>query len=404
MKSLYHLTFTALLMIILFSNCKDDSPVICDPTPQFSEEEFVNQIESRLESQPIIGYQFAVNKGGNLYYDQSTGQARHENDPGGPVDIDASTRFNAASIAKFIATIALLNVIEEYDISLDWDFTDYLPQSWNEMANSDHQYTFRELLTHQTAINFTPDPDVSSSPGRVQTEEDMLNALKLPSDPDLLGDYQNGNFNLVRVLIGQIVYSLDVDAAGNYDNSNICTDKYFEYIDQNIFNKLNLNAPVSAQSINNYYNSNYPYAYQYPFDPTFMNPADGSLGWGHSNNPYTTGGAAGLMLSALDIAEILASFKHDNSELIISEIDRNRILDFELGLNNSLDGEHGRYQSKRGTRGPDGSPPDCCSRAIQSILMFFPNGVEAVIITNSRHNNLHTLLRDAFDASWINPC
>jgi hypothetical protein len=215
-----------------------------------------------------------------------------------------------------------------------------------------------------------------------------------------LGVYQNGNYNLVRILIGEIVYDLEVDANGNYANSNICTDKYFEYIAQEIFDKLNLNPPLSAQSIDDYYNTNYPYAYQYPFDPGFMSPADGSLGWAHTNNSYTSSGAAGLMLSALEVAKIIAFFKHDNSELIISSQNRDKILEFELGLNNSINGEYGRYQSKRGTRGPD----NCCNRAVQSILMFFPNGVEAVIITNSRHNSLDTLLRDAFDASWLSPC
>lgn len=408
MKSYHPLISLAILITFLFASCKKDSPAFCNPTPQFSEDEFVNQIVTRLESQPIIGYQFAVNVGGNLFHDQGVGLARHENDPGGPVDIDASTRFNAASIAKFVATIALLNALEDNNISLDFDFMDYLPPIWHDMADAGHQYTFRELLTHETAINFQGPPPPAS--GDVQTEQEMLQALIDPPNPDRLGEYQNGNFNLVRVLIGEIVYGLEVDATGNYTdpNPNICTDKYFEYLAVEIFNKISSNPPKSAQSMINYYNSNYPYAYQYPFDSTFTNPADGSLGWAHSNPPYTTGGAAGLMLSALDIAEIMALFKHDNSGLIVSELNRKHILEFELGLNNSISGEHGRYQCKRGTRGPDGSvnniPPSCCDRAIQSILMFFPNGVEAVILTNSRHNALHTLLKEAYDASWISSC
>lgn len=386
------LTTITILISILFFSCEDDSPILCDPTPQFSRDEFVNQIETRLESQSIIGYQFAVNTGGNLFHEQSVGLARHENDPGGPVEIDASTRFNAASIAKFIATIALLNVLEDNDISLDWDLMDYLPPSWHDMAHPEHEYTFRELLTHQTAINFQH--------ARSQTEAEMLRSLITPPNSNNLG-YQNGNFNIVRVLIGEIVYGLEVDANGNYTNTNICTDKYNEYLRKKIIFPLNLACPSSASELKDYYDfTPYPYAYQFPFNPNFTSPADGSLGWGHSNNPYTTGGAAGLMLSALDIAEIMAFFRHDNSELIISTASKDKILDFELGLNNSISGEHGRYQSKRGTRGPD----NCCNRAIQSILMFFPNGVEAVILTNSRHNSLDTLLRDAYDASWINPC
>lgn len=390
MKSYHSLISLAILIAFFFASCKDDSPVICDPTPQFSADEFVNQIESRLESQPIIGYQFAVNKDGNLYYADTTGLARHDADPGGPVEIIPTTRFNAASIAKFIGAIALLNVMEDNNISLDSDFIDYLPVSWHDTAHFQHQYTFRELLTHQTAINFQS--------SRTQTEAEMLEALIAPPDPGGNQGYQNGNFCLLRVLIGEIVYGLD-ETSSTY--SIDCTNKYFEYLEQKIFSPLNLDCPRSANEVIAYYNTNtYPWAYQYPLITTYRD-VEGFLGWGHSHNVYRTGGAAGLMLSALDIAEIMAFFRHDNSELIISELSRNRILDFELGLFNSITGAYGRYQSKRGTRGP---APDGSIRAIQSILMFFPNGVEAVIITNSRHNALHTLLRDAYDASWINPC
>lgn len=145
-------------------------------------------------------------------------------------------------------------------------------------------------------------------------------------------------------------------------------------------------------------------AYQYPFNENFIDVTDGSLGWAHSNSPYRNGGSAGLMLSALDIAKIMAFFRHDDDELIISKQQRNSILNSELGLTESTTGDYGRYQSKGGLRGPDGTPPNCCNRAIRSRMMFYPNNVEAVVITNSNHTTLGTVLRQAYDASWINPC
>ncbi len=386
------------LVLVSLSCDNDINDTVCDPTPQFSAEEFVIQIESRLDEAPIIGYQFAVNQGGNLYDELSKGLARHEDDPGGPVSINETTRFNTASIAKFVSAILLLNALEDNDISLDWDFTDYLPPSWHDQLDPDHQYTFKELLTHQTAIDFLNPTGVSQSPGSVHSEANLLRALVAPPDPGLLGTYQNGNFNLVRVLIGEIVYNLDEDPSGNYATE--CTDKYFEYLEQKIIFPLSLTCPSNADEMIAYYNSTpYPYAYQYPFNEDFTDD-EGALGWAHSNNPYISSGAAGLMFSALDIAEIAAQFRHNDGGLLISPLGRDNILEFELGLYNSLSGENGRYQCKRGTRGPD----TCCSRAIQSVLMFFPNGVEAVIVTNSRHNSLHTVLRDAYDASWVNPC
>lgn len=401
MKTKCYFIAITILTIIIFSAC-EDTPQICDPTPQFSIDEFVNQIETRLESQNIVGYQFAVNQQGNLYHEQSIGLGRHQNDSGGPVYLSAAHRFNVASVSKFVGTIALLNAMEDNNVSLEFKVSDYLPDSWRSQVhslyndvNSDAYLTFRKLLTNRTSIDF---PGSTPAPGSMQTELQMLQALR--STPDLSRDgvYQNGNFTLIRVLIGEIVYDLD-ETASNY--STECTDKYFEYIDEHIFSKLDLNCPKSADEVNSYYNNSaYPLAYQYPFNDNFQNATDGSLGWAHTNNPYLNGGSGGLVLSALDIAEIMAYFKHDNTETIISAQQRNSILNSELGLTESSTGNHGRYQSKGGTRGPD----DCCSRAIRSRMTFFPNDVEAVIITNSNHTSLGTLLRQAYDASWINLC
>ena len=39
-----------------------------------------------------------------------------------------------------------------------------------------------------------------------------------------------------------------------------------------------------------------------------------------------------------------------------------------------------------------------------SMMMMFPNGVEAVVITNCYKQDNGAMLRKALDASWYNPC
>ena len=110
-------------------------------------------------------------------------------------------------------------------------------------------------------------------------------------------------------------------------------------------------------------------------------------------------GSAGLVLSAMDVAKVLAYFKHTD-DIIISKEARERILDKQLGLWGTGKGDYGTYPSKGGTKGPQ----TVTDRAIMSMMMMFPNGVEAVVITNCYKQDNGSMLRKAFDASRYNPC
>jgi hypothetical protein len=197
-------------------------------------------------------------------------------------------------------------------------------------------------------------------------------------------------------LIGEIEYGLD---ANKNDYGDVCADKYFEYIKDNIFDKLNLSPPMTVDEVDTYYDGNFTRAHQWPFDDTFRD-GQNELGWAATSSPVTNGGSGGLILSSMDLAKVLAFFMHDNSETIISEVQRQKILNNELGLTESTTGEHGKYQSKGGTRGPQ----NATSRALRSRIMIFPNGVEAVLLINSNRTSTGTLLRNSFDDAWVSDC
>ncbi|MCB9285098.1 MAG: serine hydrolase [Lewinellaceae bacterium] len=385
-------------LVFILSTCKKDN--LCNPIPQFNIDRFVEEVHKRMndDANPVSGYQFAVNQGGTLFHSEAGGVAVHAKDPNGPLAMTVNTRMNVASVSKFIGTMAMMKVMEDYAISVEFNVVDYLPQSWITQVhpdftdvNSDAFLTFRRLLTMNTAIAF---PGTNPSPGIMPTESQMLSALATAPALNRIGMYQNGNFTLIRVLIGEIVYGLD-ETDANYATS--CTDKYFEYIKTHIFDPLQIYPPMTAQSVNDYYNVTvYPLAYRYPFDATWTDPSSGTLGWVHTSDPYLNGGSGGLLLSSIDLAKVMAYFRHDSNETIISKIQRDKILEYELGLVDSVDGANGRYQAKGGTRGPEA----CCNRALRSYILFFPNGVEAVLLSNCNITTLRTILRDSFDAAW----
>lgn len=376
----------------------DPSEQLCPGTAEFDIDLFVEYLEAGLGD--TAGYEIAVNRNGNLYLSEGKGSSIYPGDPGGAIAMQDTTRMNVASVSKFIGTIALMQVMEKHNIGIDEPIYDYLPARWQAAMHTDHydigspyMVRFENMLRMETGIAF---PGTNWSPGIMPTTTEMLQGISQPAAPNRVGVYQNGNFTLIRVLIGELEYGLD-DSATDYNEQT--TDAYFDYIKKNIFDKLGIHPPMSADAVNDYYAGTFTRAHQWPFDDTFKD-GDGNVGWGATSDPTLNGGSGGLVLSSLDLAEVAAYFKHDESGLIISAAQRDQILDNELGLIESTTGEHGRYQSKGGTRGPEAGT----NRALRSRVMFFPNGVEAVVLTNSNITNLGTLLRTSFDDAWVSGC
>lgn len=398
---LERLLFFIAFMMMLGPSCKEKE--LCDPTPQFDIDVFVQQVEDALNDpiNPVSGYEFVVNKGGNVYHQNAGGMAIYASDDGGPIKMTEYTRMNVASISKFIGTIALMQVLEKHKINTGATIRDYLPTSWQSVMHESHYkanfstaITFEALLQMNTGIQFGNPSNFS--PGPMPTTDDMLRAIGQPADANRKNQYQNGNFTLIRVLITELEYKLDANATDyNYQTA----EAYFDYIKRNIFDKLNMTPPMTISAVDNFYSTNtFPRAHQYPFDSTFRD-GNSEVGWAATSNAVNSAGSAGLVLSAMDVAKILAYFKHTD-DIIISKSARTRMLNLDLGLWGTGSGDYGKYPSKGGTKGPQTST----NRAIMSMMMMFPNGVEAVVITNCYKLDNGSMLREAFDASWFNPC
>lgn len=397
MKNLF-LSIVILISAALFTGCPPDEPVFCDPTPQFDIDVFIENIKAEMDD--VSGYALVVNQGGNLYMAADSGNSIYAGDPGGEIDMTVDTRMNVASVSKFIGAIAMMQVLEKHNIGIEQPIYNYLPESWKPAVHGDHfdpgsnyWVSFRNLMRMESGIQFA---DSNWDPGPMPNTTTMRTSLRLPADPARWGEYQNGNFTLLRVLIGEIEFGLD-ETDANYDLN--CANAYFDYIKDNIFDPLNLSPPLSITAVNNYYAGNFTRAHQWPFNPNFSD-GNGNVGWGATSNPQNNGGSGGLVLSAMDLAKVLAFFRHDDAETIISITQRTSIFDHELGLTESGDGMHGRYTSKGGLRGPQTGT----SRALRSRIMFFPGEVEAVLLVNCNVTTLGSILQQAYDNAWVNPC
>ncbi|MEO0605445.1 MAG: serine hydrolase domain-containing protein [Myxococcota bacterium] len=373
----------------------DDAPTqVAEPElPVFDIDRLVDNLDDAFAD--TAGAQIVVVEDGQLYEAWAIGNAVYAPDPEGDVPMDLDERMTISSVSKFIGTIALMDLLEAEGIDVDEPIRPYLPPTWRNAMHPDHfaggspfVVTFEGLLTKDTALAF-PTGSGGASPGRHASNDEMLQALTAPAAPGRWGSYQNGNFTLLRVLVGELAYDLD-ETSDVYDD--LSSEVYADHLNQWIFGPLGIDPvghvrPPGAVSR----------AYRFPFDPGFTD-ATGALGWLPRDRWPVTAGSTELYMTAVELAEVVAFFRHDAGELLLSEAQRDNVLDLELGLTESVDGDHGRYPSKQGGRGPDGS-----TRGYRSRVMFYPNDVEVVVITNSYVTSLGPWLRDAYDDAWVTP-
>ncbi|MEL7533142.1 MAG: serine hydrolase domain-containing protein [Bacteroidota bacterium] len=375
----------ALLLLIGSTSCQEELPLKPN-IPLFEIDQFVNNLRESLDEK-LPDYQIMIAQKGNLYKAWAEGNAIYPGDPGGQMEMATNTRMAVASVSKFVGAIAMAQVLEDNNISLDQPIHNYLPPSWKSQVHPDHWeatspyfVSFRKLMQMETGIAFPTDVSMPSANA-------MLEALKQPAIPARVGQYQNGNFTLIRILIGEIFFDLNEKNADYNDNS---AQAYYRYIDQKIFTPAEVQnvAPVNFKTV-------LPRAHQYPLKPNFQDD-DGNIGWLAAANVMNSAGSGGLYLSVMDLGGLMAYFRY--TEDILSAEMRAAIMDSELGLSESTDGDYGRYLTKQGTRGPE----DCCDRAFKSIIMMFPNEIEVALLINANFKSARTLIKQSYDEAWTN--
>ena len=378
----------------------DPDDIISPPTPKFSIDKFVELVRDYFNDpeNEFAGYQFIINKDGNLYYSEAGGNAIFAADNNG-VDVPMTiyTRHHIASVSKFICTIVMANLLEDQNISWDESIEDYLPPSWvNQIApqhlnpNSPCYITFEKLLKHQTCIDFGIGLGQSGCGGYPSTNQMLqwLSGDSLNTNPSIISAYRNPNFVLARILIAEIIAGNFLDENNPFYN-NQTGDIFFALADSYIFNPLDLNPPLSISQLTNFLNTNPPRGHEYPFVPNNLNcGGSNSLGWDGNTGSNNIAGSSGMVLSSFDLAKVMAFFKHDNTGTIISASARDEILDnfhgLSTGESNFLPTVYGDAYSKGGSWGPGSS---CPGRGFRSRIAIYPNGVELVAITNTDGSN-----------------
>lgn len=202
-----------------------------------------NYLEEKIDSLEIVGANYAILQNGKLVHKNSFGLANIEHKI--PMTLDKI--FAVASISKMFSSIALHQLLNSQNRSVDETVSNFLPNR-NDIPKSWKNLTLRQLLSHTSGIPDQIDYEIFLAP---ESEEFVIKAMSdkpFSSKPGEAAKYNATGFLLIRIIIEKLA---------NQD--------FETFMIENYFNKLNLNSAVyggfkkivpnrvkSYRAINNY--------------------------------------------------------------------------------------------------------------------------------------------------------
>ena len=344
--------------------------------PVFSVDLFEDNIRDAFTGQSV-GFTYAIAVGGTLQRSDGVGSATVN--PDGVRAMNVNDKMHIASISKTITTIAVLRLIQDTPGLERWSsIGPYLPSGW-AAGPGVWGLSFENLLVHESGFSFP-----ANQSRFYHADLRSLIGTGVVGDPtDAV--YSNSHHSLFRVIIPEVLGTEQPSA----EPDDVFYARVFgEYVQEVILDPLGITAGIVPPATPNLY-----YAF----------PHDGTAGLGTGANWTFTEdfGAYGWYLSVIDLVNILTSLHH--TEELISSGMRAVMNQEEMGYWNSRTGDKGRYLLKQGGWA---YTVDSVTKGVQSIAGYFPGGVSAAVIVNSRTAaapSMANIMRDAFDASFVDP-
>ena len=381
-----------IFLFIAFTSCEVEEPFndLQTNTPVFNmdvfEQNLIDYVEAGGDSP--IGWAYAVSQNGNLQRSDAFGKARNSAD--GSMDFTLNKEINVASVSKFYTAIAVMQLLEANDLTIEDDITDWLPDSWVKGPGINN-LSFKDLLKHESGLQSTNnnfDTTLGYQGLKDCIETGVVNAKTR--------NYLNVNFALYRVLIPSLWSNLEGSPAINIENDANTQFMYLLYMQQNIFDRLSLPLvgcfPESRDVSTLYYNVN-----------------DGSNNGGQYYGSWNNkSGGGGYFMTTLEMAKVNAYFEH--TEILVTKDQRDLMKLHRLGMDvaDPTDEIHGNYYGKAGSIGTSSDPT--ISQGVRTQIVMFPGtGVDCVIVMNSQGvtlqdtTSLRQMIYDAYNDAWVQP-
>lgn len=164
-------------------------------------------IEDRMAHYKVPGVSIAVQKDGKLHWAKGYGTANAESGS----QVDTETLFQAGSISKPLAALAVHKLVQDGLVDLDEDVNTYL-KDWKVPESrflSEKTVTLRRLLTHTAGMT------VHGFPGYTQTDTfpsltSVLNgmgntpAIYVDTFPEAMWRYSGGGYSVMEKVVEDV--------------------------------------------------------------------------------------------------------------------------------------------------------------------------------------------------------
>lgn len=306
--------------------------------PIFDANLMVQSIINRMENTGAVGYSWAIVRYGQLVDAGGMGDARTASEVD-PRVMTETTRMVSASLAKPVCAVTIMKLVEDKVFSLDDLAYPFIQEAFPNVHPSIEAVTIRHLLTHTSGI-------VGSS-----SLSNFGSVLQQPTvtppgtnGPD--GNYENANY----WFLAYVVEGATGTAYRTYARDNILV-------------------PMTITNMNNEVDDEAPCLYY------AANSVSNGFTWGDFQ--ATAIGAYGWFASAIDWAKFMAYFRYDQVLEKQSRLTMLNAPERYFGFRHWNNQPRGSYYGHGGDFSSNGG------KAFHGGMMGFPDGVDAVLLTNS---------------------
>lgn len=381
------------ISLFSFTSCdKDDiSDQIQTNNPVFNlelfEQNLIDYVEAGNDSP--VGWAYTINQNGNLAKSDAFGQARTSAD--GALDFTLNKEINVASVTKFYTAIAVMQLLEANNLTIEDNIADWLPDSWTQgpgIAN----LSFKDLLKHESGLQST-----NNNFNTTLGYEGLKDCIETGVVNSQSRNYLNVNFALYRVLIPSLWSNLEGSPAINIESDENTQFMYLLYMQENIFDRLSLPlvgcVPEDRETSTMYYN---------------VNDSDTNTNGQYYGSWNNKSGGGGYFMSTIEMAAVNAYFEH--TEVLVTADQRDVMKLHRLGMDvaDPADEIYGNYYGKAGSIGT--SSDSSISQGVRTQIVMFPGtGVDCVIVMNSQGvtlqgtTSLRQMIYNAYNNAWVQP-
>lgn len=330
-----------------------------------------------------VGYGFAVFHKGQLVKRGGGGFARRQPDtgPNTQIDFTENSRVDIASTTKTMTAIAVLKALESKGKDDSELIYKYLPTNWNIPA-SVKKLTFRDVLSHHSGLRKVTDGSYDGV--RKTIEAGVAPDYKIINYDQQDDEYQNINFVTMRVVLAYLVNAPQMVLFQNdpVKSAELTAQTYCQYVRDHVFKAAGINKQVSFK----------------PWDesgslakvPLLYNQDDPDIEGLMANDHTLDGGAGGLFINALEMAQVMAALENGK---LLSDKTRLMMKQHDLGI---FQVDESAYYTH------SGGFSDSKGRGSSTRLVLCPNNIQVAIVINSANNdtdNTFQIVKNAIENS-----